>query len=531
MRPRCIHHPCRSSTLLLLLSKLSVLTDVHPCVIHSDVKGWFLIDFISSLPIEYITMLIEAIAGNGSDGDKAVDLRFLKSMRLLRLSKMLRLARLKRLLNKYDNLAKVQEYGNIVMILLIIFAAAHVMTCFWYLSGTFDELVQGDVRYGWVNTEWEPASDTAVSLMDRYTASLYRVFSVMDLSRTNLERRCAVLYHVLLLMVDGLVAGVMSALMISMQGQEREYNDKMAVAKQWMKEQRIPKSRAEPALEYFRSFYKSNVAMQEGKILSSMTPAMKIEFATYLYSKFVANVPLFQNLSPGIIRAICGIVEPTFAVRQQIIYGEGTTGREMYIVIAGELEITAAGQRLGFISDGGFFGETPILEDSAHAEVRRRTVVAVTSCKLCYIRSDKLQLLLQQYPELAMRLKRCSVNSGKTKGKSFDEAKMHANNAGVGVKEKSSSIFDSKKVDSDSRKRSGLQRTASSGALPIRAGGSFVEGNGNVDVTQLSRKVDAMMAQQEQVAMQQDEMKDQQDKIFMALSRLETTMLQLAPHP
>ena len=53
--------------------------------------------------------------------------------------------------------------------------------------------------------------------------------------------------------------------MISMQGQEREYNDKMAVAKQWMKEQRIPKFRSEPALEYFRSFYKSNVAMQEAK--------------------------------------------------------------------------------------------------------------------------------------------------------------------------------------------------------------------------------------------------------------------------
>jgi CRP-like cAMP-binding protein len=40
-----------------------------------------------------------------------------------------------------------------------------------------------------------------------------------------------------------------------------------------------------------------------------------------------------------------------------VIYHEGTTGHEMYIVITGELEITAGGTRLGFISDGGFFGE------------------------------------------------------------------------------------------------------------------------------------------------------------------------------
>eukprot|EP01047_Picozoa_sp_COSAG01_P054848 COSAG01_NODE_6043_length_3882_cov_3.851042_2_plen_180_part_00 len=34
------------------------------------------------------------------------------------------------------------------------------------------------------------------------------------------------------------------------------------------------------------------------------------------------------------------------------------------------------------LSDGAFFGETPILENSAQAELRRRTVTAMTDCKL-----------------------------------------------------------------------------------------------------------------------------------------------------
>ena len=54
-----------------------------------------------------------------------------------------------------------------------------------------------------------------------------------------------------------------------------------------------------------------------------------------------------------------------FSVRGQVIFAEGTSGKEMYFLLSGELEITSQGQRLGFLSDGAFFGETPILEMSA----------------------------------------------------------------------------------------------------------------------------------------------------------------------
>eukprot|EP01052_Picozoa_sp_SAG31_P053176 SAG31_NODE_13499_length_865_cov_0.741514_2_plen_75_part_00 len=69
---------------------------------------------------------------------------------------------------------------------------------------------------------------------------------------------------------------------------------------------------------------------------------------------------------------------------EQVIFHEGTTGHEMYIVISGELEVTAKwGERLGFLSDGGFFGELPVLDRSSSTEIRRRTVTAVTACKVC----------------------------------------------------------------------------------------------------------------------------------------------------
>ena len=40
-----------------------------------------------------------------------------------------------------------------------------------------------------------------------------------------------------------------------------------------------------------------------------------------------------------------------------MIFLEGSTGNELYMLISGELEVIAKGTRLGFLSNGAFFGE------------------------------------------------------------------------------------------------------------------------------------------------------------------------------
>ena len=54
------------------------------------------------------------------------------------------------------------------------------------------------------------------------------------------------------------------------------------------------------------------------------------------------------------------------------------------MVMNGELEVTQAGNRLGFLSDGAFFGEVAIL-DLKDGYQRTRTVTAVIESHLCFI--------------------------------------------------------------------------------------------------------------------------------------------------
>ena len=129
------------------------------------------------------------------------------------------------------------------------------------------------------------------------------------------------------------------------------------VSGSWMYEQRIPRAKSRAALEYFRQLYKSKVVAAEGQILNTMPPAMRSEFSVYIYAKFVCQVPIFRGLPSALINAICCMCQPMIAVCNQVVLQEGSSGTEMYIVLSGEMEISHQGQRLGFLSDGAFFGE------------------------------------------------------------------------------------------------------------------------------------------------------------------------------
>ncbi len=171
-------------------------------------------------------------------------------------------------------------------------------------------------------------------------------------------------------------------------------------------------------------------------MVCQMPPAMRLQFSTHLYAAHLAQIPIFRGVGASVIHALCNIVEPMIAVKSQVIYAEGSVGQEMYILITGELEITADGVRLGFLSDGAFFGETPLLDRSSEAERRRRTVTAMIECKLCFIARDSLYKILPKYPELALKLKRCSrfnKNQVNKKGKKFKMALREATSAPLPV--------------------------------------------------------------------------------------------------
>ena len=74
-------------------------------IAQNYVTGWFILDFVSCIPVGHITTIIEHTSAAGADDEAGADnMKALKAIRLLRMSKLLRLARIKRILQKYESL-------------------------------------------------------------------------------------------------------------------------------------------------------------------------------------------------------------------------------------------------------------------------------------------------------------------------------------------------------------------------------------------------------------------------------------------
>jgi hyperpolarization activated cyclic nucleotide-gated potassium channel 2 len=79
-------------------------------VVHNYLRGWFLIDFISCLPIQYVQLVIRAAQDKDINQGGGSQTKLLKTLRLFRLAKLLRLAKLRNLM--YHLRVKSMATGN-----------------------------------------------------------------------------------------------------------------------------------------------------------------------------------------------------------------------------------------------------------------------------------------------------------------------------------------------------------------------------------------------------------------------------------
>ena len=384
-------------------------------------KGWFSIDFFSCLPLGYIGYFMD-------DDESSSNLRAIKAFRLIRLSKMLRLARIKRILTKYGNNVNLQSYINIGFTVFIILFLAHMLACFFYMIGTGNETLDTGVQInGWVQDRadiWcvqadgttpcnatsqairqgEPGADLVVGTLERYIASLYLVLNPLENCETTSDKSFGIFAELTRDMILGLIASLMTAIQLAMATTDAEVASKLKGLKQWLELKGIPKSQQAKTMEFFNELWASQPIDPE-TMFRQMPPAMHLSISTFLYRRFLSSVPLFRTLSEEVIAALCKAVVPLVALKGQEIIREGSAGTEMYMVMTGEVEVLANGQRLGFLAEGAFFGEVPVLDNTSGAERRTRTVRSVTdSTELCFITRAQMEQLKEQYPELKARM-------------------------------------------------------------------------------------------------------------------------------
>ena len=106
--------------------------------------------------------------------------------------------------------------------------------------------------------------------------------------------------------------------------------------------------------------------------------------------------PLFEGLANKQLATLARLTDDLEVPAGTVLCREGKSGREFFVIIDGEAEVTRGGKHVATIGSGEFFGEIALLE----RVVRTATVTAKTPLRFFVLTSQAFWGLLDHQPEI-----------------------------------------------------------------------------------------------------------------------------------
>ncbi len=94
----------------------------------------------------------------------------------------------------------------------------------------------------------------------------------------------------------------------------------------------------------------------------------------------LSRAPLFEGLSKKELKELARVTEDLKVEPGTVLCREGRTGREFFVIVDGEADVTKDGKRIATRSSGDFLGEIALL-----ATTRRTATVTATTPLRCFI--------------------------------------------------------------------------------------------------------------------------------------------------
>jgi CRP-like cAMP-binding protein len=112
--------------------------------------------------------------------------------------------------------------------------------------------------------------------------------------------------------------------------------------------------------------------------------------------------PLFEGLAKKQLALLARLTDDLEFPAGSVLCKEGERGREFFVVIEGEAEVTRGGKHLATIGSGEFFGEIALLE----RVVRTATVTARTPLRFFVVSDLAFRSVLATDPSIEGKLLR-----------------------------------------------------------------------------------------------------------------------------
>ncbi|XP_016354624.1 potassium/sodium hyperpolarization-activated cyclic nucleotide-gated channel 3-like, partial [Sinocyclocheilus anshuiensis] len=336
-------------------------------------KSWFLVDFVSSIPVDYIFLMVDLEAHLDSE--------------IFHMT--------------YDLASAMVRIVNLIGMMLLL---CHWDGCLQFLV----PMLQDFPPDCWVSKN-NMVNDTWGI---QYTYALFKAMSHMLCIGYGAQAPEGMtdVWLTMLSMIVGatcyaMFIGHATALIQSLDSSRRQYQEKYKQVEQYMSFHKLPADVRQKIHEYYEHRYQGKM-FDEDNILGELSEPLKEEIVSFNCRCLVANMPLFANADPNFVTAV--LTKLKFEVFQpnDFIIREGTVGRKMYFIQHGRVSVLTRGSKETKLSDGSYFGEICLLTRGR----RTASVRADTYCRFYSLSVDSFNEVLEEHPMMRRAFETVAVD-------------------------------------------------------------------------------------------------------------------------
>lgn len=118
------------------------------------------------------------------------------------------------------------------------------------------------------------------------------------------------------------------------------------------------------------------------------------------YLDHLTKVPMFEACSKKELQLIGRLAEDVKVAAGKELITEGTTGREFFVIVDGEANVSRNGRKVASIGAGSYFGELALLQNAP----RNATVTADSDLEVVVLGQREFLGLLNQVPALSIKV-------------------------------------------------------------------------------------------------------------------------------
>ena len=389
----------------------------RPTVIENYLKGWFVIDLISSIPIE---LLIGGDTSNIATANSGV-----KTFKLLRVAKVLRLFKLSKTFKWMKEGMKAVEETlqwrmsdsaiKLTKLFFFVLLAAHWIACFhWFLCRSYDFPEDSWVYFS--ELQGPEHGGPEVTVMLQYSWALFKALAQMitigfetppftNVSCTTTSFWCSIeTWTTLLCLYIGtifyaLLISNTSTIIMQLNMAKRQFEEKMQQVNEYMRDKKLPSSLRDKVRDYYHLAYSEGKIFDETGILSELAPSLRSEILHYNSRDLYQMVPIFSSSPYTFTAEVANVIRPEIAFAEEQVIVEGTSGDTIYYIYKGIAEVRPVHHKEAVftaIGDGCYFGDVGLFLDTK----RTATVKTKTLCIMYTVQKEELLACLLDFPEI-----------------------------------------------------------------------------------------------------------------------------------